>query len=60
MNKESTAVDLAQQAAAGDNFTAAYDIKRIRAELGDDVQFELEWVSRQNVSCWYRTPPITV
>ena len=33
MNKESTAVDLAQQAAAGDNFTAAYDIERIRADF---------------------------
>ena len=34
MNKESTAVDLAQQAAAWDNSTAAYDIERIRAALG--------------------------
>jgi len=33
MSKESTAVDLAQQAAPGDNSTAAYDIERIRADF---------------------------
>jgi len=33
MNKESTAVDLAQQAAEGGNSTATYDIERIRADF---------------------------